>query len=497
MVNIVFVSACVMENNGPVPDSETVELTFEKFEITPYLPPEDFPLETKVKNDLGIRLNINLTVGSYSSWSEQFSSRAALGLLPDLVYLSREDLITYAQNGVIIPLHDYIVNDPGLKSKLTEEQWLLSSVSGEIYGFPVVNEHGPYTAMFIRKDWLDRLNLEMPTTTEELFDVLYTFTYQDPNRTGRNDTIGFTTDHLEFGTMSPLTNAFGLPQISSTSIGIPQDWIDKNGEFHFGPTSIQYKNYLQYMNRLMEAGVIDEEIAAQNFLEYRQKMIKGQAGVVSVFLPQYKMFSHNSWMKEIKANNPEADWVYLPPVKGPGGDFGNNAKSLHSTYSVAFTRKVLEEPGKLEKALKLMDYMFRNGEDGGPGGQLLDYGIEGIHHEKEDGEVVRLLPQYHDDHQKYLTNATMWGFPHNHDVLRISVTEEEYELFLQMEEDRSQHNIITNYFYGELPFPDKGDEYIREMSLKFIYGYESLDKWDEYVQALVPVTTRNLSKKRE
>lgn len=38
--------------------------------------------------------------------------------------------------------------------------------------------------MFIRQDWLDNLNLEIPTTMEELKAVAKAFTEQDPDGNG-------------------------------------------------------------------------------------------------------------------------------------------------------------------------------------------------------------------------------------------------------------------------------------------------------------------------
>ncbi|MBU9713341.1 extracellular solute-binding protein [Evansella tamaricis] len=460
--------------------------SYDRFYIDPYHHQEPNPLEKMLLEDLNIELRMNVTVGSYSKWAHQFNSRITLGELPDLVFLSRTDLIKQAQDGVIIPLDEYLNKKPELKNLLTENQWQLSTVNQRVYSFPSMNPDGPYTAMYIRKDWLDHLGLSMPETTEELFEVLKAFTFEDPNQTGKNDTIGFTSDYLEFATLSTITNAFGLPQFGSTAYGIPEDWIDEtDGELHFGPISNEYNNYLQYMNQLMDAGVIDQDIGAQTFMEYKQKMIQGQAGVVALFLPQYKMFEGNNWLRDIHQFNRDAEWVYLPPVEGPEGYRGNNAKSLNSTYSLAITKKVLEEPGKVEKAMELLEYMFRNGLEGGPGGQFIDFGIQDIHHQQSvQGDIIEFLPQYYEDQDKYMIASTMWGLPNNKDVLKISASEQDYETFLQMEKDRRTDVTITNYYYSALPFAYKGNEYIRQMSLKFVFGEESFDNWDVYVETL-------------
>ncbi|MBO1722884.1 sugar ABC transporter substrate-binding protein, partial [Extibacter sp. GGCC_0201] len=47
-------------------------------------------------------------------------------------------------------------------------------------------------SFLIRQDWLDNLGLYMPTTAEELLDVMRAFTFDDPDGNGKDDTYGFT-----------------------------------------------------------------------------------------------------------------------------------------------------------------------------------------------------------------------------------------------------------------------------------------------------------------
>ena len=71
--------------------------------------------------------------------------------------------------------------------------------------------------LLIRKDWLDNLGLEVPTTLDELFDVMYAFTYNDPDGNGKNDTWGYgafieetTYESYPGRRFEPLMGAFGV-----------------------------------------------------------------------------------------------------------------------------------------------------------------------------------------------------------------------------------------------------------------------------------------------
>src|SRR5699024_2513977 len=69
----------------------------------------------------------------------------------------------------------------------------ITSPDGHIYCLPVYNEQTSNEhslRAYINQTWLDNLNLEMPTTTEELETVLQAFVSQDPNGNGQKDEIG-------------------------------------------------------------------------------------------------------------------------------------------------------------------------------------------------------------------------------------------------------------------------------------------------------------------
>ena len=50
--------------------------------------------------------------------------------------------------------------------------------------------------LFIRKDWLEAVGMEMPKSWEELYEVCHAFTYNDPDGNGKNDTYGLTGDGM-------------------------------------------------------------------------------------------------------------------------------------------------------------------------------------------------------------------------------------------------------------------------------------------------------------
>jgi putative aldouronate transport system substrate-binding protein len=316
-----------------------------------------------------------------------------------------------------------------------------------------------------------------------LFEVLKAFTFNDPDGNGKQDTFGLTGE-ISFVTFSALTNSFGLPQFGGSKEGIPDDWIDSQGKLHFGPISDEYKQYLQFMNKLYAAKVLDPDIATINTALFQQKMVQGQVGVGMMFNPHMNFFTGRPWLENIKKADSKANWVYLSPVRGPGGLAGNNSSSPSSQYSTAVTKAALSEPGKAAKIVQLLSYMYREGFTGGKGGQFVDFGMDGVHHKETNGKITQVLPKLAEDQNSYLTNYTMGGEVNHLDPIKLQASEVEYKWFEKLNAEKSKNSQIVNFFYGTLPFVYDGDTYVKEMSLKFIYGKEDLGKWNEYVQTL-------------
>ena len=121
--------------------------------------------------------------------------------------------------------------------------WLSATTVGEYKGTP----WGGFVMPMIRKDWLDKLNLEMPTTTEELFEVLQAFRDQDANGNGEADEIvAIDFDNFANG----LSQYFGL--------GTDVVYVDyETGEARSPWYDEGIQDYIRFMQKLCEAGLLE------------------------------------------------------------------------------------------------------------------------------------------------------------------------------------------------------------------------------------------------
>lgn len=126
----------------------------------------------------------------------------------------------YADQGVFMDVSEYFADGLAVNCDAAvaayPEYYLISSITtadGAVYGIPKIqislSNETKYKA-WINQGWLDNLGLEVPTTTDELYDVLCAFRDEDANGNGdTDDEIPFITSTGFGGTATAfLTNAF-------------------------------------------------------------------------------------------------------------------------------------------------------------------------------------------------------------------------------------------------------------------------------------------------
>lgn len=187
--------------------------------------------------------------------------------------------IMYAQYGMIAELgplmEQYAPNYNKVRAQYPEIDKLTTLSDGKIYTFAKVNTvpRDLTFKQFINKQWLEALDLDMPTTTEELKTVLRAFKTQDPNGDGFQNEIPLSSKNL-YQTRNFLMSAFGY-----VSTGIEVDY-DTN-TIVYVPSTDNYYQYLKYANELFNEGLLDNNVFTMS--EDRDLAAKGSQGIVGSF----------------------------------------------------------------------------------------------------------------------------------------------------------------------------------------------------------------------
>lgn len=159
----------------------------------------------KLEEDLGINIEFYMLPSSAEDCKTKLSLMATGGeTLPDIIMvdgvMSAEQVLDYGSKGIFIPLNDYIADESMCPyfSAIPEEDMetimtAITSADGNIYCLPKFETstwNMTPNRYYINGAWLDKLGLEVPTTTEELHEVLKAFVQNDPNGNGIADEIG-------------------------------------------------------------------------------------------------------------------------------------------------------------------------------------------------------------------------------------------------------------------------------------------------------------------
>lgn len=142
-------------------------------------------------------IDFEVIVVAENTWAEKVNVMIAGSEKFDTLNLTANSGVwsTYAANGAIVPYTQEMLDTylPNVMAMIPEEAWIpCKDAEGNIWALP---RHESFTAggvPSIRTDWLEKLNMEMPTTLPELEAYFEGVKTQDVNGNGDpNDEYGY------------------------------------------------------------------------------------------------------------------------------------------------------------------------------------------------------------------------------------------------------------------------------------------------------------------
>lgn len=178
--------------------------------------------------------------------------------LPDALFkadLTTQETMAWYEAGKIIDLKPYLAEHaPNLWALLEgNPEWMeaVTLPTGEIVALPAIDELQFNNAMWINVTWLAKAGLEVPTTAEELTNVLRAFRDRDLNGNGkRSDEVPLTFSSL--WDLRFLGHAFG---INANDYHVT---MDESGKVSEVLTSDANRAFLTWLNQLWEEELLDE-----------------------------------------------------------------------------------------------------------------------------------------------------------------------------------------------------------------------------------------------
>lgn len=422
--------------------------------------------------------NVNLEFLDSSGGKDALSLLAGTDDLPDLIIdydgTFPGGVQKMLMDGSIISLNELMDNGelPNFKAYLESDpdvDKLCKNNEGEYAWVPMIRTPDSplvFNGNMIRQDWLDELGLEMPTTLDEMEQVLLAFKEQ------KGCDAGFS---FIYGNYSLIVNSFGIME------GM---YVDADNKVHFGAIEDEYLDFLTLFNDWMNKGIIDPDGFTQDADSFFAKVASGRTGLVWGYTG-----GTLGKIQTMKENTPEMDFEPMPnPVQNEGDTFAVDQSNYRVNNIGGAISATCKNP---EAAARVLDYNFSE-----EGNMLANYGKEGVTYEMVDGKpeftdfvlhnpdglsIEKALSIYAGCNNKpFLVQKDYMLGGYAYDVQKKSLEVwatpdakiKNMPPQTMTEEEVAEYNSIMTDI----------QTYVDEYKLKFILGTESLDNFPQFVE---------------
>lgn len=465
-------------SGGEASADGTLELSI--MTITPSATPaaDDNVIKQAIEKATHSKMHIQWVANNV--YKDKLNLTLASGDIPDLIMINdpfSSTFTTMVNQGAFWNLGPYYKAYPNLVDGIPEVAWEHTrAADGGNYGIPRPRDPDDVSFFIIRKDWLNKLGLQVPQTTDELYNVMKAFVEQDPDGNGQRDTVGLAAyiapEDLGGGNVGPVLGAIDE---SFTGISGEWKWDEAGQQLIYTALLPETRDSLAYLSRAYADKLIPEDLLSMVQSQARDLFKANKAGtIVDKSGTMRKIYAD-----DLKKVDPDFKYTDFYPLVSMNGYV---SKSDGYNGILAIPKSVPED--KMKRILQLInDWMNPDVYS------IQKYGIEGTHYTLDaSGEKVinaeQLIADNASDFNQIVNVITLP--PDN-----TGETEEEkeaIEFFDQVEQERAKVSV-TNIASGlqsptgQRLLPDLNKR-IQDLKSKIIIGREPIEAWDTFVTAL-------------
>ncbi|WP_261304940.1 extracellular solute-binding protein [Paenibacillus andongensis] len=251
-------------------------------------------------------------------------------------------------------------------SKMNKSVFDNIKVDGKVYGLYRARDLTTYGIIF-RSDWLKNVGLSAPKTMDELYEVLKAFTLNDPDKNGKQDTVGLTDEKTMEGFLTV-----------ASYMGAPNGWEVKEGKLSPDFMSPEYLEAMKFYRKLYEEKLIKQDFPVLNNQQKKDDMNQGKAGVVIS-----NMLDSTGYQSTLAKTFPGADVDVVSRIQGPKGERTPAGQGYNGVYM--FPKASVKTEAELKQILSFFDKLSDPSML-----DLLGWGMEGRHYQIQDGKPIFL-----------------------------------------------------------------------------------------------------------
>jgi len=266
---------------------------------------------TKIfENDYGIKVK-NVWAVDASQYRQKLNISIASGDIPDFFEVNKEEMKRLADADMLEDVKEVWDQyaTPYLKNVLNQDGGVgfkAATIDGKLLGIPKTYSNGGISTapmVYVRTDWLQKLNLPEPKTMDDLFQIATAFAKMDPDGNGKADTIGLAInkDFMEGGHGSLVGLFNGYHAYVDMFIK------DADGKLVYSSVQKEMKEPLKKLQELYKDNVLDKEFGVKPATKIQEDVAAGRVGLA------FGNVADGGYIqKENHANDPNAQWKAYP-----------------------------------------------------------------------------------------------------------------------------------------------------------------------------------------
>ncbi|UQZ82192.1 Lipoprotein LipO precursor [Paenibacillus konkukensis] len=423
-------------------------------------PSPDNPVLKEFEKKTNTKLTVQWIPGG--DYADRVNVALAAGDIADLIKIPSITTPLFRQmvkQGAFWDLTPYVKDYPNLTA-LDSKIWNNTKIDGKNYAVPAGRPLDGGGFFSIRKDWLDKLGLPMPTNMDELYTVMKAFKENAPD--GKKDTTGFT-----------MRSAQMIEEVFTGTVG---KWKEKDGKLVNMTMEPEVKEAIAYQRKLYEEGLIPQDFPVLKETQYWELATSGRAGVTAETPEALFRYTMDQWKKD-----PNVAWtpiVSLSPKAG-GKQYVSQGSGMNGV--LAIPKSVPE--AKMKAILNFINY-----GSGGEGLDLTLYGIKDVHYSIVDGLKIANDKAVADS-----VGTGSWGKMFSTPVVDLwqyaaGMPKEIYQRNMKIAEERSKISVgdptIGLVSETDLKLGADYNKKISDLKTQVIIGKLPMEAWDQYVEQL-------------
>lgn len=459
-----------VDNQNMAPGYENTETAVLMEELTNVKLDVSWVMANEAQEKFGLMIASGDIPDMVNSGVTSYYTGGSVQGVADGLFLETTDLVAqYMPNYAAI-----LADHPDLKKDVTADDGKMYS----IWGFLVdtsTREVMPGTHIMgvtVRRDFLEKAGLEMPTTMDEWTKALTAF--------------------KEMGIENPIRfNPEGVMSMGHfiTAYGILQEFYVDGTEVKFGAAQPEYKAYLELMHEWYEKGLMDQNFTSYGGMMDLGDMADGNSGAGEIWW----QFGGAELAFMGFPVPEELYWENIPyPVLNEGDTAYSGYKTSSLDTELCISSEVTGE--KLETLCKYLDFMYTD-----PAYYAREYGREGVHYYFDDNNELQFTDMMHHDE---VDNVVQMNINTSNSVVTTGLKAgDKADAFYPDGNASVDMQPVWTSADTSLVYPGRAtmteDEMIAyntiytnittlvdEMTVKYIMGSEDLSTFDSFVENL-------------